>query len=242
MTEVAEKVTKEEKRKPFFVAEEVTETPEQPKQESKQEPSREEEVAKAVPEIIGSSVVTPVEKEERPVSVHMKEHEGENIMWEEPKKSTKKPWIIVFIIILILVIGGGAYFFMKKGTKNMLPSFAPTPTVVPTATPVQPTPTPTIDLTKYTVSVLNGSGVVGAASKTKDALTTAGFTVKTTGNASTSDYTTTVVSIKSSVGSAFVQKLIDTLKQTYAVDATIKTLDDSSDTDITVTIGTQTAQ
>lgn len=238
-TDTTEK--KEEKRKPFFVTEEVGEPVEVSKKEEKND-SRDEEIAKEVPEIIGSAVVTP-EKEERQVHVQMNSNDGENIMWDEPKKSSKGPWVVFLVILLILLIGGAAgFFYMKKGSKHMLLSFSPSPTPAPTATPMPPTPTPTINLTKYTISVLNGSGVSGAASKTKSALTTAGFSVKTTGNAATSDYTTTVISAKSSVDSGFLQSLVTTLKQTYSVDATIKTLDDNSTTDVVVTIGTQAAQ
>jgi len=106
---------------------------------------------------------------------------------------SRKPRVIAFIVVFLLLLvalGFAAnYFLNNKSTKVAL---APTPTVVvsptvvptdtPTATPsgtISPTKvttkavtkiTPTPTSSEVTVEVLNGSGVVGAASKMAAAL------------------------------------------------------------------------
>jgi hypothetical protein len=118
----------------------------------------------------------------------------------------------------------------------------PTHTVVPVATAV-PTVSPSapIDLTKYTVSIFNGSGIAGEAGKAKTLLTTAGFKVGTTGNASTYDFTKTIIKAKITVDTSFVSALSAALGKTYLVDTT-QTLATSSADNVQVVIGSSKAQ
>jgi hypothetical protein len=97
-----------------------------------------------------------------------------------------------------------------------------------------------VDLTKYTVSVLNGSGVSGAATKVKTTLTDAGFKITSTGNANSSDVVDTYISAKTSVDEAFLKKLSDTVSKTYKVSSETHKLDSSVTEDVTVTIGSST--
>jgi len=114
------------------------------------------------------------------------------------------------------------------------PTPLPKPTAAPTAVPV--------NLKAYSVSVLNGSGITGQAGKVKDSLTTDGFNVASTGNADNSNYTQTEIAAKKSVSQAYLSKLEAELGKTLSVDSTIAPLQDSSSTDVTVTLGSQTAQ
>jgi hypothetical protein len=114
------------------------------------------------------------------------------------------------------------------------PTPLPKPTAAPTAAPV--------NLKAYSVSVLNGSGITGQAGKVKDSLTTDGFNVPSTGNADNSNYTKTEIAAKKSVSQAYLSKLEDELGKTLNVDTTVGSLEDSSTTDVTVTLGSQTAQ
>jgi len=96
--------------------------------------------------------------------------------------------------------------------------------------------------TSFTISVLNGSGVSGKAAKIKAQLTTAGFKVTVTENATNSDFTKTEIASKKSVSPAFLTKLEAELKKSFIVDSSISVLPSSSPTDVTVTLGSQTAQ
>lgn len=125
----------------------------------------------------------------------------------------------------------------------MLGGSNPTPTIAPTEAPAvveAPTEKP-VDLSAFTVSVLNGSGVVGKASEVKTTLTTAGFKVSTTGNADKSDYTTTQISAKKSVDKAYIEKLEEELKKSFEVTAA-STAPETDTTDVTVTIGKNPAK
>lgn len=65
-----------------------------------------------------------------------------------------------------------------------------------TTTTQTPTAAPTIDKSTITISVLNGSGVKNSASIVANTLKTAGFTIKSTGNARSFNYTKTYIYYK----------------------------------------------
>ena len=172
-----------------------------------------------------------------------------------PVRSSKGGLIIVLVLVLLIVCGAvGGYIYLKGGLK--LPSLSSISTWLPlkkssvnnttTVTPtrvVTPTPTPVaVDKTKYTIKVLNGSGVPGGAAKLKESLTTDGYTVSSTGNASTSDYTNTEISAKVAVDAAFISALRTELSKSYVVSSNLVALPAQAATDIIVTIGSQTAQ
>lgn len=160
----------------------------------------------------------------------------------EKDANKKSPLILLFIVFLIcgFVVGISILFLLSKNNYK-IPNIAtlvpfgkqaPTPTVTAAATP-----TPEIvDVAKYKISVLNGSGVAGAAGQTKDDLTTAGFTVTNTGNA-TDDVTETTIAAKSSVDQATLSKLTETLSKKYTVSSQVTSLKDAENTDIVVTLG-----
>lgn len=161
----------------------------------------------------------------------------------EKEANKKSPLILLFIVFLIcgFVVGISILFLLSKNNyklpnvASLVPfgKHAPTPTAVAAATP---TPEK-VDIAKYTIRVLNGSGVAGAAGQTKDDLTSEGFTVTATGNA-TDDVTETTISAKSSVDQAALSKLTEALSKKYTVSSQIGSLQDSENTDIVVTIST----
>jgi hypothetical protein len=67
--------------------------------------------------------------------------------------------------------------------------------------------------------VQNGSGIPGEAGKVKDLLTTAGFKVSSTGNATSYDFTKTVIKAKVDVPAAFLTQLTTALGKTYTLDS-----------------------
>jgi LytR cell envelope-related transcriptional attenuator len=113
------------------------------------------------------------------------------------------------------------------------PTSAPKPTAVPTAKPV--------DLSQYSIAVLNGSGVTGEAGKVKTTLTTDKFNVTSTGNADNNNYTKTIIAAKKTVDTAYLTQLESELKKSFDVDSTVSSLT-SGATDVTVTLGSSTAQ
>lgn len=155
-------------------------------------------------------------------------------------KSSNGPSPLLIIIPGVLLLGAllGGIVFYQKNVKDGGIAETPVPveSTEPTAT-ATPAPSASVDLSKYTISILNGSGIAGEAGKVKTLLTDAEFKVGTTGNAATYDFTKTVVKAKSSVDSAYVAKLIETLSKTYEVDKA-QTLSDSSKDDVQVIVGT----
>lgn len=160
---------------------------------------------------------------------------------ESKQISIKKLLLLAFVAF---IIGFAALFaFWYTTTHNILSSKAlpfvshpqPTPTRVPQPTPTQAVQS--LNLSKYTITVLNGSGISGEASKVKDMLVGAGFTVGAIGNAQTSDVTTTTISAKANVDKAYLAKLTQTLQETYTVSSTVDAADASQSSDIVVTIG-----
>lgn len=162
----------------------------------------------------------------------------------------KKRFGLYFFIIAALsfLLGLGAiaaanYFGVIKLAIPQLPVAAkPTPTLIPTT---QPTITPTaapVNMSAYTISVLNGSTVAGKASDVKASLTSAGFKVGTIGNSANSNFTKTEIAAKTTVDKAYLTKLQDELNKSFVVDPTVGALPASSTDDVTVTLGSQTAQ
>lgn len=153
------------------------------------------------------------------------------------KNSTgPKPLLIIIPGVLLLGALLGGIVFYQKNIKNTELTETPIPTEA-TEIVATSTPSATLDLTKYEVAILNGSGIGGEAGKVKTILTDAKFVVSTTGNASTYDYTKTIVKAKSTVDAAFVSKLVDTLGTVYVVDKA-QTLSTSSTSDVQVVVGT----
>lgn len=159
----------------------------------------------------------------------------------EPKKSSSIAlWIIIPGIFLLGAILGGIVFYQKGVNKGEEP--IPTPTAGSEASPSpSSSPSTSIDLTKYTINIFNGSGIAGEAGKAKTLLTTAGFKVGSTGNAASYDYTKTIIKAKSTVDSIYTSALSAALGKTYVVD-TVQTLASSSADTVQVVIGSSKAE
>ena len=161
----------------------------------------------------------------------------------ELKSSGTNPLVIIVPGIFLLgALLGGIYFY-QKGT-NFLPKSNPTPTPTEVATASaapSAVPTATVDLTKYPVSILNGSGTPGEAGKVKDILTGGGFKVLTTGNASSYGFTKTVIKAKADVPASFLTELSSLLSKTYVLDAN-QTLPASSSDSVQIIVGSSKAK
>jgi hypothetical protein len=219
-----------------MVVEEVTEAPKKEEEKETVKPDILEEGAKVsseglIKEEREENKEDKIVKEEAPI-----ERETQEILPETPQKKSISPvfWIIIPGIFLLGAILGGIVFY-QKGINKGQGEISPTPTPVISVTPTA-SPSGTIDLTKYTVDIFNGSGISGEAGRAKTLLTSAGFKVGTATNAATYDYTKTIIKAKSTVDSTFVSALSSALGKTYSVD-TPQTLASSSTDDIQIVIG-----
>jgi hypothetical protein len=122
---------------------------------------------------------------------------------------------IISFIIGLLSMAGINFLNQKTQNQNNPKNTAVTTEVSPTNTP-SPTPEP-LDLAQYKIKILNGSGIIGAASKLKESLTGEGFTVTTIGNAATSNYTDTTVFANKNVNPKYLEKLKSFLNQSYTL-------------------------
>jgi hypothetical protein len=231
------------------VSTEVVSSTELEKEEIKEE-SREEVAPE--PQITDEAAKTEsmeAPSEEMEKEIHQEEKHLHNIHSGVPtpshtngKQGNPILWILIPGIFLLGGLLGGIVFYQKGINKGE----TQTPTPVASASPeasISPSSTPLSkeELSKYPVRIENGSGVPGAAGDAEDILTKAGYKVASTGNASTYDYTDTIIQAKSDVPKSFVASLEETLSKTYSVGKT-KTLDDVSTYDVIVIIGTSKAE
>ncbi|MBI4089162.1 MAG: LytR C-terminal domain-containing protein [Candidatus Levybacteria bacterium] len=150
-----------------------------------------------------------------------------------PQKNFMWPILFVVFLALLSMIG----IFIYKNSRNIneekinVVTLSPTPTVVTE-------PTKVIDLSKYEIKILNGSGVDGEAGRQKGNLETEGFTVASVGNADNSDYTDTVIQAKKEVDKEFLDKLKSVLATSFTMGET-ETLTVDSSTPVIVIIGTK---
>lgn len=152
-------------------------------------------------------------------------------------------WILIPGIFILGAILGGIFFYQNEvNVVKMEESPAPTNFIqnIP-----EPTPTPKteekVDVSKFEVSILNGSGISGEAGKAKNLLESAGFIVASTGNAATYDYTKTIIKTKSEVGDSVIKKLEDSLFEVYEIGEK-QVLPSSATADIQITIGSSKAR
>lgn len=146
---------------------------------------------------------------------------------------------ITFVVGLVFIAGISYTMSVTNQRSITIPSLQSSPT--PKSEAVTPTPEK-IDLSAYSIKVLNGSGITGEAAKAKSSLVESGFTVSSVGNAATSDYTLTVITAKKSVNENYLTKLTDTLKKHYSVNSVIEEASSSQTTDVIVTIGSDSAK
>lgn len=95
-----------------------------------------------------------------------------------------------------------------------------------------------LNLSQYSIQILNGTGTPGQAGQAKKLLLEAGFEKIQVGNAPTYDYQQTQVSLHPTAPSQLFQTLQDTLQDSFS--ATLSSqLDSSSDFDAVITTGQQ---
>ncbi|MEK7517894.1 MAG: LytR C-terminal domain-containing protein [Patescibacteria group bacterium] len=155
---------------------------------------------------------------------------------DQNKSASKKNLLLPILVIVLLGIAilGGLFIyrqnFSKKAEEKVNEvSLPPKPVKKPTAEP--------LDLSKFKIEILNGSGIEGAASSQKSDLEAMGFNITSVGNADNSDYTEIVIRAKKAVDKAFLDKLRTTLEESFEVSE--EELDEEATTDIVIIIGSK---
>lgn len=149
---------------------------------------------------------------------------------------------IIIVIIFLIILGSIGGFLMYN--KNMLPKNKPTPTPTPlqvlSPTPLA-TPTTEIDTSEYTITILNGTGKAGEATKIETLLTDNGFNVVKTGNANNFNYEKTQARFKEKVPDEAKLPLDKLLKTLYDFSIGTK-LEEEYDSDILIIVGKGTKE
>jgi len=128
----------------------------------------------------------------------------------------------IIVLIIILAITGIVFFFFFNSSSKTAP--------VEEKKTVEPTKAlekAQIDKSEWTLEVLNGSGVAGAAAKAAAKLTEQGYTVISTGNADNQDYKKSELFVAENMQSK-AQLLIDDLKDAYGLTEVKSILKDST--------------
>lgn len=175
-------------------------------------------------------------------------HDSDHASHKQNNESNKVNLKLVIIITLVSAlvaafVSGGVYVYLsgledmdqKQDSENEI-VLAPDPSPLATTSPA-PAPEEEFDVSEYSVQVLNGSGVSGAASKGEGILTTGGFNVDGIGNAANSNFTKTIIQMKKEVPAKLASQIKDTLEaEGYEVE-TGDSLAASSAYDVVVTMG-----
>ncbi len=189
--------------------------------------------------------IRPIIEEE----ILIKEPTPEPLQQQYPEKTNLK--LIFFLtVITALVVGfvsGGVYVYFSgisavQDSEKSTPIPSPTITPEPSATPKQTPESEEIDLSQYKISVLNGSGKIGEASKVSSLLEENGFKVENIGNASRYDFENTVLQTKKQTPQSVVVLLKKALSSIYLVEIDSKNLPESSEFDFIITVGSKLAQ
>jgi len=158
----------------------------------------------------------------------------------------------LFALIILLLVLGVIFFVTRKGndeqttkTINLPPTSAPSaasitssPTGEVSKTPTKaPTPT-TSNNSKSSIKVAieNGSGESGVAAKASSVLKSAGYTIASTGNADTFDYTGVTIQVKTSEKSILTELKSD-LSSDYTITSATSDLSEGQSYDALVIIG-----
>jgi hypothetical protein len=161
---------------------------------------------------------------------------------EKEKKSFAKNFFLIFLPIFLIVaalVGGIVFYSMNaKNSQDISEKSTPEPTMSSgeSSPSPSPSPSPTPERSDLKAQVLNGSGIAGMAGEVADFLEGLGYENVDTSNAETYDYEETVVSIKEE-SEEYLDLIIDDLSEEYSVSPKTQTLDEDSEYDVVITVG-----
>lgn len=198
----------------------------------------EEEKTKRIKAVVEEEIVQEKKEEPqaRPEEIKEEEEEGE----EEPHNKYSLILIAILVALFVALVSGAIFVYFNGVSINIPPRQARTVETGLEETPepsVFPTPESSeVDLSILKIKVLNGSGKAGGAGTLTQIVEKAGFTVASTGNAKSFDFTNTVYQLKESVSREATAKLKAALEKNYTVKLG-DPLDESEDFDIVITVG-----
>lgn len=175
------------------------------------------------------------------------------------KRLSKRLVIFGGLFLLVLLLLGSAIYFITQDSSGNEPdetaaviSLPPDEEITETPAPTEDTsPTPSVATTPSKspskapaasaksdigITVQNGSGVTGAAADAADVLKAAGYSISSTGNADSTDYTDVTIKIKNSEKS-HLSAIEDALSDDYTIGETSADLPESTSYDVLVIIG-----
>lgn len=142
-------------------------------------------------------------------------------------------WWGIFMAAALFGFGASLFFYYKMFQKNP----KETDTVNQVLIPTQVIPTQ-VDLSSFSIQILNGSGIKGEAAKVKSLLEESGFKVSEVGNAETSEYKETIIQKKDNVNDVFLDELTGELGKNYVVQVSSKSAE-KEDSDVVVIVGSE---
>lgn len=188
-----------------------------------------------------------------PPSLKLREGKAEQELEEPDKESLLIPkeekksrpgtvsffWVIFLALFIIasLVVGGTLIF--RAGVEKGRLEAGGVPNELPAPTPAVATPSAEVKREDLKIQVLNGTGKAGVAAIAKEYLEGLGYKDVEAGNADTSDFEETEISIKDSKKD-YLTILTGDLSEKYQLSETAKTLSNANDFDAVITIGTST--
>lgn len=210
------------------------ETTEEVMDEEKSEESRTEE-AEEEKEVIAPKKESPkksilIPMDEKELGSRDKGREGED-------SKVSAFWVFALVLFIIASLVGGGVLIFKAGVEKGKLEAGATPESAATTTP-SPTASSSVEVKRedLKVQVLNGTGKAGVAGAAKEYLEGLDYKDVETGNADSSDFSETVISIKDAKKD-FLETLKTDLAKKYKVSASTSTLSSGSDFDAVVTVG-----
>lgn len=225
----------------------TVETPakeEEQKNDTPQEQTKSENTEQKTPVVAGSENKTEGDSKTPPENPDDKFAIFDNEE-EKPKLSILK---IVLLFILGFVVGGasvGAFLYFnplqkseEKKMEETTPAETPTPEAMQEKSEeaTDSAQTKEVNFSEYSVQILNGSGIAGAAGTVEDLLKEQGFEIFETGNADSYDYENTEVQI---IG-GLPKEVYDTIEkglENYTVTLSEENLPEDSQYDVVIIVG-----
>ncbi len=209
--------------------------------------SDEEDLKKSKSEIVEDEEKEKIDEDYSGITAsEAAENEGDSFSkppeeYDQPRKGMLGYFIKVALstFLISVLIFAGYVFFMSKDFSFSIPQFINSPTPTAEIKEEKPTPKP-VDLSSYSVDILNGSGVRGAAAELQESLEEVGFRVGDVGNAERDDYEETEISVKKDADQEYIKKLRSELEKYYVVSKGLKVASDEAD--IVVVIGKEAAK
>lgn len=158
------------------------------------------------------------------------------------EKQINKFMVIGVCLLFVLVSAVVGYLMyqlgFRKGQDEAMRNISST--VVPTVAVPSVTPSPEITVapSRYTISLMNGSGIAGEATRAKILLESQSYNVGTVGNADRTDYNQTIIQAKKSVDGGWIKQLRMTLEKRYSL-SDVDTMAASESSDVVVIIGSK---